>query len=131
MLEYRHLNLWGSMSFKLNHLHIKTPDPKETANWYFTNLGAKIVSETASGGFRLDLHGLPLNVTDLIEGQTHDQVYGMEHIAIDTDDINRTVEKLKAGGAKILEEIQAGNGRRVCFFEGPQGVCLEVIEAQG
>ena len=119
------------MSFKLNHLHIKTPDPKETANWYVTNLGAKIVSETASGGFRLDLHGLPLNVTDLIEGQTHDQVYGMEHIAIDTDDINGTVEKLKAGGAKILEEIQADNGRRVCFFEGPQGVCLEVIEVQG
>jgi predicted enzyme related to lactoylglutathione lyase len=55
----------------------------------------------------------------------------MEHIAIDTDDINGTVEKLKAGGAKILEEIQADNGRRVCFFEGPQGVCLEVIEAQG
>lgn len=116
------------MSFKLNHLHLKTPDPRETADWYVNNLGARIVSETANGGFRLDLHGLPLNVTGFIDSQRHDQVYGIEHIAIDTDDIDGTVARLKASGARILEETQVGSGRRVCFFEGPQGVCLEVLE---
>ncbi len=119
------------MSFKLNHLHLKTPDPKQTADWYVANLGAKVVSETANGGFRLDLHGLPLNVTGFIDSQTHDQVYGIEHIAIDTDDIDGTVEQLKASGARILEETNVSGSRRVCFFEGPQGVCLEVLEAQG
>jgi catechol 2,3-dioxygenase-like lactoylglutathione lyase family enzyme len=83
------------MSFKLNHLHLKTPDPRETADWYVTNLGARIVSESANGGFRLDLHGLPLNVTGFIDSQSHDQVYGIEHIAIDTDDIDGTVARLK------------------------------------
>ena len=119
------------MAFKLNHLHLKTPDPQETANWYVNNLGAKIVSETANGGFRLDLLGLPLNVTRFIDSQTHNQVYGIEHIAIDTDDIDGTVEQLKANGARVLEETNVGGGRRVCFFEGPQGVCLEVLEMQG
>ena len=55
----------------------------------------------------------------------------MEHIAIDTDDLDGTIEKLKASGARILEETQVGEGRRVCFFEGPEGVCLEVLEVQG
>ena len=41
------------------------------------------------------------------------------------------MEALKAGGAKITEETQVGSGRRVCFFEGPDGVCLEVLEMQG
>ncbi len=118
------------MSFKLNHLHLKTPDPKQTADWYVANLGATIVSEAGNGGFRLDLHGLPLNVTGFIEGQTHDQVYGIEHIAIETDDINGTVEQLQASGAKMLEELDTGGKRRVYFFEGPQGVCLEVLESQ-
>jgi len=116
------------MAFKLNHLHLKTPDPKATADFYVNNLGATVVAETANGGFRLDLHGLPLNVTGKIDSQTHDQIYGIEHIAIDTDDIEGTVEALKAGGANITEETQVGNGRRVCFFEGPEGVCLEVLE---
>ena len=47
------------MAFKLNHLHLKTPNPKETADFYVNNLGATVVAETANGGYRLDLHGLP------------------------------------------------------------------------
>ena len=70
-------------------------------------------------GYRLDFHGLPLNVTRKIEGQTHDQVFGIEHIAIDTDDMLGTVENLKANGARILEETAVGAGRKVFFFEGP------------
>lgn len=87
------------------------------------------MSETGGGrGYRLDLNGLPLNVTGMIDSQSHDQVYGIEHIAIDTDDIEGTVASLKAEGARILEETSVGNGRKVCFFEGPEGVCLEVLE---
>ena len=52
------------MAFKLNHLHLKSPDPKKTADFYIENLGATLVSEVGGGrGYRLDLHGLPLNVT--------------------------------------------------------------------
>ena len=51
------------MSFRLNHLHIKSSDPSKTAEWYVDTLGAKIVSEVGGGrGYRLDLHGMPLNM---------------------------------------------------------------------
>ncbi len=120
------------MSYRVNHLHIKTPDPRKTAQWYVDYLGAKVVSERKSPSgqpiLRLDLHGVPLNVTGYIEGQSLEQHYGLEHVAVDTDDLAGEVEKIKASGAKILEERTLPDGRKVCFFEGPDGVRLEFLE---
>ena len=116
------------MTLKLNHLHLKTKHPEKTANFYVDVLGAKIVSQNPDGGCRLDLHGLSLNVTDFLQSQKREQKYGMEHIAIDTDELDAIVAKLKARGINILEETTVSGGRRVCFFEGPDGVQLEFIE---
>ena len=52
----------------------------------------------------------------------------MEHLALDADDLPGVVQKLKLSGARILEQRQLGDGRHVCFFEGPEGVRLEVME---
>ena len=116
------------MTLELNHVHLKTHDPEKTAKFYVDTLGAKIVGQAGNGGYRLDLHGLSLNVTKFHENQTREQKYGMEHIAIDTDELDNVVEKLKAQGINILEETSISGGRRVCFFEGPDGVQLEFIE---
>ena len=116
------------MTLKLNHLHLKTKDPEKTAKFYVETLGAKIVSQSANGGYRLDLHGLSLNVSKFLEAQKREQKYGMEHIAIDTDELDTLVEKLRGQGIHILEQTVVSGGRRVCFFEGPDGVQLEFIE---
>ena len=116
------------MSFKMNHLHLKTRDPDKTAKFYVDTFGAKIVSQSANGGYRVDLHGLSLNISKFLDNQTREQKYGMEHIAIDTDELDSLVEKLKAQGINILEQTVVSGGRRVCFFEGPDGVQLEFIE---
>jgi predicted enzyme related to lactoylglutathione lyase len=55
----------------------------------------------------------------------------MEHFALNTDDLDGVVAKLKANGAKVLEQMTSGNGRRIAFLEGPDGVQLEIIEMQG
>ena len=107
------------MAFQINHVHIKTSNPTKTARWFVENLGAKIARENRDGEivtFRLNLHGLGLNVTDYVEGQKLEQHYGMEHLALDTDDIAGEVRRLKASGARILEERQLPDGRHVCFF---------------
>jgi lactoylglutathione lyase len=119
------------MTLKLNHLHLKTKDPEKTAKFYVDTLGAKIVSQSPNGGYRLDLHGLSLNVSKFLASQTREQKYGMEHIAIDTDELDALVEKLKAQGINVLEQTVVSGGRRVCFFEGPDGVQLEFIEIKG
>jgi predicted enzyme related to lactoylglutathione lyase len=120
------------MSYKVNHFHIKAPDPYRTAQWYVDNVGAKIVSKRKSPGgeplLRLDLHGVPLNITGYLEEQKLEQHYGLEHVAIDTDDFANEVARIKAGGIKILEERTLRDGRKVCFFDGPEGVRLEFLE---
>ena len=120
------------MAFKINHLHLKTPDPQKTADWYVKYVGAKIISERATPSgrktLRLSLHGVELNVTDFLEEQKLEQFYGLEHVAIDTDNFASEVANIKAAGIKILEERVLADGRKVCFFEGPQGVRLEFLE---
>ena len=116
------------MALSLNHVHLKTPDPQKTAQFYIDTLGATKIADVGDIGVRLDLHGLTLNVTKHIESQTREVKYGIEHIAIDATDIQGMIDSLKASGAKILEETSVSGDRRVVFFEGPDGVQLEFIE---
>jgi catechol 2,3-dioxygenase-like lactoylglutathione lyase family enzyme len=108
------------MSLKLNHVHLKTKDPEKTAKFYVDTLGAKIVGQAGNGGYRLDLHGLSLNVTNFIESQTREQKYGMEHIAIDTDELDTLVEGMLLrgtgwGAARVhRDEGLALDGSRLC-----------------
>ncbi len=116
------------MTLKLNHLHIKTKDPEKTAKFYVDTFGAKILTPGPRNGFRLDLLGLHLNVTPFLEEQKREQSYGMEHLAIVTDELDDLGKKLAIHGIHILEQTVVSGGRRVCFFEGPDGVQLEFIE---
>jgi catechol 2,3-dioxygenase-like lactoylglutathione lyase family enzyme len=116
------------MALQLNHVHVKTRDPGQTAQFYVDNFGATIVGEAGRNGYRLNLHGLMLNVTTLIETQTREQQYGLEHVAVDTDDYPGTMARLRANGVKILEELTGSSGRRVGFCEGPDGTQMEIIE---
>ena len=120
------------MGFKINHLHLKTPDPRKTVDWYVKHVGAKVISERPAPdgktAFRINLHGVELSVTDFLKDQKLEQFYGLEHVAIDAEDFAGEVARIKAAGIKILEERVLPDGRKVCFFEGPDGVRLEFLE---
>ena len=117
-----------TMSFKMNHIHLKTPDPQKTAQFYVDNLGAKIVGEAGGSGLRLDLHGLGMNITSFIESQTREQVYGIEHIAIDTDDMDSVVTSLKDGEPACWKK-QPLEPAAECVFRRARTVWqLEVLE---
>jgi catechol 2,3-dioxygenase-like lactoylglutathione lyase family enzyme len=117
-----------TMAYAVQHVHIKTRDPKTTAQFYIDNFGATLKAEIPGRGVRLDLHGLQLNVTTLISSQSHEQHYGIEHIAVETDDYAGTLARMKANGVRILEEMPPNNGRHVCFLEAPDGAQMELIE---
>src|SRR5579872_1371756 len=115
------------MEFTVGHVHLKTRDPKQTAQFYIDNFGATMKRVVDGRGFQLDLHGLQLNVTTIIDTQKHEQKLGIEHIALQTDDYAGTLATLRKNGVKILEEMES-NGRHVCFLEAPDGAQMEVIE---
>ncbi|MCC7486516.1 MAG: VOC family protein [Burkholderiales bacterium] len=116
------------MAFRMNHVHIKTRTPEKTARFYVETMGATVIGKAGENGLRLDLHGLHLNITDFLVEQKREQRYGIEHIAIDTDELDSLIAKLAERGIAILEQTVVSGGRRVCFFEGPDGVQLEFIE---
>jgi catechol 2,3-dioxygenase-like lactoylglutathione lyase family enzyme len=122
------------VTFKIHNLHFKSPDPAKTAQWYIDNLGATMVRkvERAGGmvGFRLDLHGVPLNITGIVPWQELEQFYGLEHIGLHTDDLASVIEQAKASGSRILEELMTPDGEPCCFIEGPEGVRIEVTEVE-
>ena len=116
------------MAFGIHHVHLKTRDPKQTMQFYLDNLGATLLADLGPRGYRVNLHGLTLNITPLIDTQRREQRYGVEHIAVDTDDYPGTLARLRANGVRVLEELPPNNGRRVCFLEAPDGAQIEVIE---
>lgn len=118
------------MSFSVNHVHLKTRDPAATVRFYVENFGAVEKAIVPGRGFQVDLHGLQLNITTLIAAQDHEQHYGIEHLALNTEDYPGTMAKLRANGVKVLEELPPNpdNGRRVAFLQCPDGAQMEVIE---
>jgi predicted enzyme related to lactoylglutathione lyase len=117
-----------SMAMEIGHVHIKTnDDPQKVAKFYVDNFGATVKQEIPGRGVQLMLSGLQLNITTIIATQNHEQHVGIEHIAVQTDDYAGALTKLKANGAKILEEL-FNNGRHVCWVEGPDGAQMELIE---
>lgn len=115
------------MAMEIGHVHIKTKDPRQTVQFYIDNFGAILKREIPGRGYQLDLSGLQLNVTTIIDTQKHEQHLGIEHIAVQTEDYTGSLAKLRSNGARILEEM-FNNGRHVCFIEAPDGAQMELIE---
>ena len=115
------------MAMEIGHVHIKTYDPKKTAQFYIDNFDATMKNEAPNGSIQLNLHGLQLNVTTISATQKRKQMMGIEHIALQTDDYAGAIAKLKGNGAHIMLE-QVSNGRHVAFIEAPDGAQMELIE---
>ncbi len=116
------------MAFDLHHVHLKTPDPEATAQFYVANFGGTIKDRPPGRGVLVDLHGLQLNITKINTEQNHEQHYGIEHIAVQTDDFEGTMAALRKNGVTILEELSPGPGRQIAFVQCPDGAQMEVIK---
>ncbi|WP_428483678.1 VOC family protein [Rhodopila sp.] len=116
------------MALTVQHVHLKTRDVAKTVQYYTDNFGATTKAEMPGRGWQLDLHGVQLNVTGIIAEQHHEQHYGIEHMAVVTDDYPATLAKLRDNGVAVLEELTGSNGNRVAFVAAPDGAQMEIIE---
>ncbi|HEX2943631.1 MAG TPA: VOC family protein [Rhodopila sp.] len=116
------------MAIAVQHVHHKTRDPKATAQYYIDNFGATMKAAMAGTGVQIDLHGLQINITEIMTAQNHEQHLGLEHMAVTTDDYPGMLERLRGNGVKVLEELIGATGTRVAFVEAPDGAQMEIIE---
>jgi glyoxylase I family protein len=124
--------------FRVNHIHLKAPDPRKTAQWYVDMFGARIVGEAeglgGSSTVRLDIEGTRINVTSAPAGQTlpegtADYHYGLEHFGFDTDDIEGTMSRLEAQGVEVLLPItRMTTGNKISYIKEPDNVRIELVQ---
>ena len=131
------------MLIKIDHIGIAVNDIEETLSFYRDQLGLEVggleevteqkvkVAFMQLGESRLEL----LQSTDP-EGPVAKFIekrgQGIQHIAIGVDNIEETLEMLKAKGAKLIDEkprIGAG-GAKIAFVhpKSTRGVLLEICQ---
>lgn len=129
------------MPFRINHIHIKATDPRMAAEWWVGAFAFKILSDetrvfgdrfvrcrTEDGGMLVSFSNARNNET-LGPGNALAR-FGLEHFAIDTEDIEADIERLKGLGAHLQEgPILSPNGVRFAFLGVPDDVRIELVQA--
>jgi catechol 2,3-dioxygenase-like lactoylglutathione lyase family enzyme len=128
------------MPLKINHIHIKSADPRKIAEWYEKAFEYKIISDetrvwgdrfirmsSGAGGIIVTISGPRTNET-LRPGDANPH-YGLEHFAVETPDIDAEIARLKTLGAELQEgPTTAPNGTRFAFLAVPDTVRLELLQ---
>lgn len=127
------------MPFNVNHIHLKSEDPKATADWFVSAFNVKIMSDvTRSFGDRFIITqsegGLAINISGARTGETlgpadADAHLGLEHFGFDTDDMDADIKRLTDLGAVLKDgPIEAGPGVKIAFIATPGDVRVELIQ---
>ena len=128
------------MPFRINHIHLKAPDPRKTADWYVNAFNFKIASdETRVFGDRFvrclsEDGGMAVNISGARTGETlgagdATPHHGLEHFGFDSDDLEADIRRLEGLGARLLEgPIQVPKGPRIAFMRAPDDTRVELIE---
>ena len=70
----------------------------------------------------------PIPPDDLGEHPTNLRRRGYNHLAVRVDDIDAVTSHLVVNGVKMLSDEMDYISRRVRFFEGPEGITLELVQ---
>jgi predicted enzyme related to lactoylglutathione lyase len=128
------------MPYKINHIHLKAPDPRKTAAWTTKAVNFKFVSaetrvfgdrfvrcQTEDGGMMVNISGARTGET--LGGGDASAHHGLEHFGFDSAGLEADITRLEGLGARLLEgPIQIPNGPRICFMWAPDDVRVELIE---
>jgi methylmalonyl-CoA epimerase len=132
----------GSNGFKIDHLGIAVRSLDRALEFYRDQLGLEISLRETVAHEKVNVAMLPLGEPriELLEPVETDSVIGkfidkrgegLHHIAIRVPDLNASVERLRASGAKLLNQPRAGAGGNLYVFVHPSstgGVLIELIQ---
>ena len=114
----------------LDHIHLMSPEPVKTAEFYVKMFGAKQVSIHELGNGRVTVN-LELNgATILVSQQAVDSAQtGLVHFGIGTDNLDEAVDDLKARGVEFtMDKREIRPGFKISFLLAPQNVPIELQE---
>ena len=123
-------------NFKFDHVHLRSPDPEETATFYERMFGAEVIRTTQQGKPRIDVNLCGqmvfiarVSAEDEIAEAPQQPHLGLEHLGLVVDNIDDAVAFLKDQGAEFtMEPTTIRPGTRIAFMRGPQNVSIELVD---
>lgn len=111
----------------MHHLHLSSPDPQATLQWYGENFGG------TSGQFGGALPGLDYGDIWLLVSQARGEVAptigrSFDHLGWKYTDLTAAEEALKGNGVVFSMDPRPFRNIRIAFAEGPDGVRIELVE---
>jgi methylmalonyl-CoA epimerase len=131
---------------EIDHLGIAVPNLIQALAFYEGQLGMVVANKETVASEQVNVAMLPAEEgiaaprIELLEPVASDSVIakfiakrgpGLHHLALKVDDLQASVERLKASGAQLLNEPREGAGGHLYVFVHPQstgGVLLELIQ---
>jgi methylmalonyl-CoA epimerase len=132
----------GSNGFKIDHLGIAVRSLDRALEFYRDQLGLGVSLRETVAQEKVNVAMLPLGEPriELLEPTEPDSVIGkfldkrgegLHHVAIRVPDLGASVERLRASGARLLNEPRSGAGGHLYVFVHPSstdGVLIELIQ---
>ena len=119
-----------------DHVHLRSPDPEATAQWFEQMLGAEITRSMQEGKPRIDMKIgganvfiAPVAAGDGVNTPPVTPYQGLDHFGLTVKDIDAVAAAIKAKGVEFTKEpTTIRPGVRICFIRGPQGISIELLE---
>ena len=119
-----------------DHIHLRSPDPESTAQWFEKMLGAEVIRTMQQGQPRIDLKLgganifiAPVTAGDGVNPPPSTPYQGLDHFGLTVNGIDAIAAELKAKGVKFTKEpTTVRPGVRICFLRGPEGISIELLE---
>ncbi len=125
------------MSFKLDHIHIRSDDYEASVDYYVTMFGGEVVKRFTVMDMpvtRIRIGDMHLAVSPKKKGQTIESPetelhWGVYQIGFRVEDLSGTMTELKAKGAQFTRgPVEVVPGVKAAFIKAPDGVEIELLE---
>jgi catechol 2,3-dioxygenase-like lactoylglutathione lyase family enzyme len=133
------------ISYEYDHIHLFTPNPKETAEWYRRMFDAEVIESLQSDGkVRVDMKlcGVMVYLSDgklaaRLEKHPAGQpdppppraYLGLDHLGLRVRNLDEAVAELKRRGAEFAVPLTSVRpGARLAYVRGPDAVRIELVE---
>ena len=123
-------------TYTWDHVHLRSPDPEATAQWFERVLGAEVIRSMQQGKPRIDLKLgganifiAPVAAGDAVNSAPTTPYQGLDHFGLTVSGIDAVAAELKGKGVEFTKDpTTVRPGVRVCFIRGPQGISIELLE---
>lgn len=128
----------------LDHIHIYSAEPEESARFYATHFNATPIhrNKNLNGDLRIFLtlggqivvvgsfpSGLAAAVPSEAGDGAYDQGFGVAHFGLRVDDVFAAIAELSTSGVRVLAEPQSEpSGLTYAYIAAPDGVIVELTQ---